>query len=73
MMRAADAIPAALAAELDRLGVMPRPVPKPAPAPRPAPTTMAGIAGARNALSHARAGLSRAAHKRMFLKHLCSY
>lgn len=32
-----DALPPALAAELDRLGVMPRPTPKPAPAPRPAP------------------------------------
>lgn len=37
MIGAADAIPAALAAELDRLGVMPRPDPKPAPAARPAP------------------------------------
>lgn len=30
-------LPAALAVELDWLGVMPRPAPKPAPAPRPAP------------------------------------
>ena len=37
-MRAADALPAALAADLDRLGGMPRPTPKPAPAPRPTPT-----------------------------------
>lgn len=32
------AMPAALSAELARLGVMPRPIPKPAPVPRPAPT-----------------------------------
>lgn len=37
-MASHDALPAPLAAELARLGVIPRPTPKPAPAPRPAPT-----------------------------------
>jgi len=37
-MASQDALPAPLAAELARLGVIPRPAPRLAPAPRPAPT-----------------------------------